>query len=470
MRLFLFSVLFLFSGMASDCRAQAIGYVENVPAFRKRIDTLRIEGNHKTKGNVILREMSINVGDTLSSDSLSDVLQLNYKRLYNLNVFADIKLEIKAAEGAEGGLTVIVRVKEQWFIIPQADVQLADRNINVWWKEQNHELSRINLGVYLLHKNLSGHLDRLSVSTHLGYTQQLTASYFRPYIDKKQKQGIGFGIGYSRSKELAYATLANKLLFTRHNDEFLYHNFFATASWYYRPAYHSRHIISAAYNQYKIGDTIRLLNNDFFGAKSNTLQYAELAYRYEYNGVDNWNYPRKGVKIVASAASRFGIKGMDYQALAALELGVFKKLSNRLYSSFVFRGRTTFTKDQPYFLQSAFGYKTNYVRGYEYYVVEANHFAIGRFSLKYEAMRKQFQGLPFKYLPQLPVWVYPKIFFDAGYASNVNANPGNTLANTMLYSWGVGVDIITAYDLKLRIEFAWNHLGENGLYLHANSE
>lgn len=412
--------------------------------------------------------MSINVGDAICLDTIKVLLHLNYQRLYNLNIFTDIKVTSNSVDSERIEINVVL--KEQWFLIPQADVQLADRNINVWWYEQNRDLSRINLGLYLQHKNLTGHLDKLSISSHLGYTQQLSATYFRPYIDKYQKQGIGFGAGYSRSKELAFATSENKLLFTRHNNDFLYHYFFANASWYYRAAYHTRHIVTMAYNDYKVGDTIVQLNSDYFRNASTQLRYFELAYRYEYNGVDNWNYPRRGLKIVGSAASRWGMEGMDYQALAGIELGFFAKLKNRWYGSFVFRGRTTFTQQQPYFLQAAMGYKSNYVRGYEYYVIEANHFAIGRLSLKYEALRKQFHHLPFNYLPELPVWIYPKVFVDAGYAANNRAMINNSLANAFLYSFGFGLDIITAYDLKLRIEFAYNHLGENGLYLHANSE
>ncbi|MCC6187208.1 MAG: hypothetical protein IT256_08670, partial [Chitinophagaceae bacterium] len=264
----------------------------------------------------------------------------------------------------------------------------------------------------------------------------------------------------------------NKLLFARHNNEFLYQYFFGQAAWMYRAAYHTRHILSVGYNHYRVGDTVLQLNNDFFAKGSKQLSYLELAYRYEYNGVDNWNYPRRGLKVVASLASRWGLAGMGYQALSGLELGVFRPLHNRWYGSLVLRGKAIVAQQQqPYFLAAAFGYKTNYVRGYEYYVVEANNFAIARLSLKYEAVRKRFEKLPFRYLPQLPLWLYPKLFLDAGYASNKNiSNNNNNLANRLLYSVGMGIDIITAYDLKLRIEFAYNHLGENGLYLHANSE
>lgn len=435
----------------------------------RRVSAIVLSGNKRTHSNVIRREMSVREGDLICTDSLETILHLNYQRLYNLNIFTDIVCT--AEEGDSNSIVLYVALKEQWFIIPQADLQLADRNINVWWNEQNRDLSRINFGLYVQHKNVSGRLDRLSVSTHLGYTQQLAASYFRPYIDRKQKLGLGITAGYSRSRELAYATANNKLLFTRHDNDFLYHNFFSGASLYYRPAYHSRHVAGLAYYQYRVGDTVVQLNNDFFKDKSTRLRYLELAYRYEYNGVDNWNYPRRGVKIVANAAYRHGLSGMNNQVLTGLELGLFRKLANRWYTSFILRGRSSLLNDDPYFLRTAFGYKSNFVRGYEYYVVEARHFGIGRISLKYEALRRQYHHLPFRYLPELPVWIYPKIFFDAGYAANNKPQSStNTLANTLLYSFGVGVDIITAYDLKLRIEFAVNHLGENGVYLHANSE
>ena len=467
MRHFLFSILLSLTWASICSYGQTITVPTNVCAYSKTISSIRIEGNKKTRSTLILRELSIKLGDSVSNASLEKLLLLNYQRLYNLNIFT----EIHFTAGIENeGVAIIIQVKEQWFLLPQADIQLADRNINVWWKEQNHDLSRINLGLYLVHKNLTGRMDRLSTSMHLGYTQQFATSYFRPYIDRQQKQGIGFSIGYSRSKELAYTTINNKLRFVRHDNDFLYQNFFSSLSWYYRAAYHTRHIVNLGYNAYRIGDTILQLNQDFFENESKELQYIDLSYRYEYNGVDNWNYPRKGIKIIGNLGARMGIKGMSQQVFLGMELGYYKRIKNRWYSSLVFRGRATFAQDQGYFLQAALGYKSNYVRGYEYYVVEANQFAIARLSLKYEAMRRQYHHLPFQYLPQLPIWVYPKLFFDVGYASNPMVINNNNFANSLLYSFGFGIDVITAYDLKLRIEFAYNHLAENGLYLHANSE
>lgn len=427
-----------------------------------------VSGNKRTGTDVIIRELCWPEGTRFCKDSLDYFLHLSYQRLYNLNLFADILFRTRVENDTL--LYINIDLKEQWFIIPQADLQLADRNVNVWWNEQNRDMSRINLGLYLQHKNISGRLDRLNASIHVGYTQQLTINYFRPYIDRKKKQGLSFAGGISRSREIAYNTVADKLQFTRSDQLFLYRYWFARAQYIYRPAYHSRHIVGVEYNDYKVGDTVLMLNRDFFENSSADLRFITFHYRFEYNGVDNWNYPRRGYKLLAQAEQSIGLKGLSRQSVVSVESGFFKPLAQRWYASFILRAKYTFLHQYAYFTQPALGYRSDLVRGYEYYVIPANTYCIARLNLKYEAVRSQINRLPFRYLPKLPVWLYPKLFVDAGYAVQPYKRPGNFLQNTILYSFGFGFDFITAYDLKLRVEFALNHLGENGLYLHANSE
>jgi outer membrane protein assembly factor BamA len=432
------------------------------------VSAIHISGNRITRSNVISRELSIAPGSHICADSLVAVLHLNYQRLYNLNLFTAIKVLPLMQDS--GTVSVEIEVKEQWFIIPQLDIQLADRNINVWWYEQNHSLDRINIGLYVQHKNFRGNMESLTANVQVGYTQKLALSYYRPYIDKKQRHGLGLAAGYSQSKELAYTSDSNKLLFARDNNGYISRQFDATATYVYRPAYRTRHVVQLGYHDYHIEDTVLQLNKDYFLDQSRKLQFFDLNYRYELNLVDNWNYPRKGFKMVTGATAYIGLQGMDFQAAANLELGYFRRFGDRWLGAFIFRGRASLNDHQPYPLQAALGYKTNYVRGYEYFVVDAYHFGIARCDIKYEALRRQFHKLPFRYLPELPLWLYPKIFFDLGYAANQQAVSSSFLANRWLYSYGFGLDIITAYDLKIRIEFAFNHLQQNGLYLHANSE
>ena len=101
-------------------------------------------------------------------------------------------------------------------------------------------------------------------------------------------------------------------------------------------------------------------------------------------------------------------------------------------------------------------------------MIDGSNYGLLRIDLKREIFNNTY-SLPVKYFTALPLRIYPKIFADAGYIDS--PSPGNSfLSKRLLYSVGVGIDIITLYDIKFRFEFAWNHLGQNGLYLHFNSE
>jgi hypothetical protein len=36
----------------------------------------------------------------------------------------------------------------------------------------------------------------------------------------------------------------------------------------------------------------------------------------------------------------------------------------------------------------------------------------------------------------------------------------------LIYSGGVGLDIISIYDIVLRVEYSFNQKGQNGLFIH----
>jgi len=161
---------------------------------------------------------------------------------------------------------------------------------------------------------------------------------------------------------------------------------------------------------------------------------------------------------------------MQYQYYLQAEYAWFKKLGKKWNFSEVFRGRVTAPeRNQPYVLRSALGTESEYIRGYEYYVIDGSQYGLIRNNLKYELLNVNIRNLPLRYLPTIPLRLYPKIFVDAGYVSN--RFPFNSfLNNRVLYSAGFGIDIVSAYDFKLRLEYTFNHLGEKGLFLHINSE
>lgn len=432
-----------------------------------RLRTIIFEGNKKTRESVLLREMNISEGDKISSGRIDELAELNRKRLFNLSLFTEVVVHVEVINDTT--IDWRINLKEQWFILPELTLKLADRNFNVWWNEQNHDIRRANLGVTLKHKNFRGNLEQLSATVQVGYTQKFGLEYFRPYIDKKQQHGMGFSFFISKNEETFYITDSNKLKFVRTRGSYITRQFEAAALYVLRPGYANKHTIEFRYRDWKVDDTIVKLNSEYYDTGKNRLKVLEFTYRYDLNNVDNWNYPLSGLKVVGYAVVRAGIEGMGFQAQVMAEAGYFKRIGRKWLFDEVLRGRLTIPEEQPYSFRYAMGSNSEYVRGYEYYVIDGSQYGIFRTDLKYELVNTAIRNFPIKYLAVIPVRIYPKVFFDLGYAAN--KYPGNSFLNDKaLYGFGFGVDIVSAYDFKCRLEYSWNHLGQKGLFLHLNSE
>ena len=78
--------------------------------------------------------------------------------------------------------------------------------------------------------------------------------------------------------------------------------------------------------------------------------------------------------------------------------------------------------------------------------------------------------VPFKLksLPYIPFTFFVKTFGDLGYVYNKKEFVTN-LNNRLLYTGGFGIDILTFYDINLRLEYSFNQLNQKGLFLHTQS-
>lgn len=434
---------------------------------RVHLRRIFIIGNKVTKRNVITREMSVSEGDSINTDSLSYMMEINRKRIYNLTIFNDVI--VTADTLSEQEIDWTIRVKEQWYLMPQLSFKLADRNFNVWWDEHHHDIRRSNLGIMLKNRNFCGNLEQLSATVQVGYTQKFGMEYFKPYIDKAQKHGIGASFFIAKNEETYYTTDSNKLRFVHTRGNYIIRQFEAAIVYVYRPGYAFKHQLELRYRDYQADDTVLKLNPDYYLNGSKRLKLFDLTYRFDMNKVDNWSYPLQGNKIVAYAEVRAGWEGFKFQSLAQVEAGHFYSIAPRLYMAHVLRARLTAPERQPYIFRNALGSETEMVRGYEYYVIDGAQYGIFRTDLKYELLNVVIRNIPIRFISALPIRLYPKIYADLGYVSY--KYPGNSyLNNRLLCGYGIGLDIWSAYDFKLRIEYSFNHLLEKGLFLHLNSE
>jgi len=165
-------------------------------------------------------------------------------------------------------------------------------------KTINHDISRINYGVNLTRYNFRGRNETLQLILQFGFTQRYELSYRIPYIDRKQKQGIGFNFDYSEPKNLAYFTDNHILQYLKYNKP-LKVTKGVSVSYFYRKSFFETHNFQSATRDSQINDTIAVLNNNYFGENGTRLQlqYAFANYSFNSEHRDVIQYPLRGYQL-----------------------------------------------------------------------------------------------------------------------------------------------------------------------------
>jgi hypothetical protein len=123
-------------------------------------------------------------------------------------------------------------------------------------------------------------------------------------------------------------------------------------------------------------------------------------------------------------------------------------------------------KDQPYNIYNRMGVGRFALRGYELYVIEGPLFAQSKWTLRKLLFKveKNLSGtIPIQQLSRFYLAIYAKTYFDLGYIEGYEENELNSrLTDQILYSGGMGLDLVTIYDIVLRFEYSINKQSESG--------
>ncbi len=438
------------------------------------INKITIEGNVKTKSRIITRELTFSVGDTILLQNFSDALETNRKRLASTGLFTLVVMNVKDWS-PDNHATVAIKLVETWYLYPIPIFSLADRNFNVWWNEKHHALNRVNYGLQLLYYNFTGNRDPLGVTIQGGYTPKIALSYGLPFINRAQTLGFAANFNYSQNKEVNYATFHNKQLFVVDSVNLspLLKQYNIDASLIYRPGLFTTQEINLSYHDRRIQDTIAAsYNPEYFLDARSRQRYWSLAYGIAIDRRDLKFYPKKGYVFNAYAV-KDGFLPTDNvdDLLVGVRAGKYFTLADRWSFETVEHVQTDLVRGtRPYNLNKALGYGTDYLRGYEYYVVDGIDFGLTKNTLRYEFYRSLLdlgRYMPVKAFRILPFSAYATLDGDLGGANNPYNNPAvNSFANRLLYSYGAGLNLVFAYDIVFKIEYSVNHLNEKGLYIH----
>lgn len=431
------------------------------------VKQILIAGNRTTKEPIVRRELLFSEGDTLRADAVDAIFLRSKENLLNTSLFNYVTINLIDINEFEK--QVLVMLEERWYWWPYIIFEQADRNLSAFFNDG--DWSRINYGLMLVNNNFRGRAETLKVKIRLGYKKQFQVYYAMPYLTEDKKHGLAFQLSFYRQNEVRFATDSCKPLYFRDDKHQVIDNQDLFLFYTYRPKFDVRHIISAGYNRVHVSDTIVKLNPDYFGIQTTHSQYFTLAYTFDWDCRDYKFYPLKGHNVTFELG-KIGFNVLDneidgswYTRLAAYK---YFDLGHRFYAGVGGLAKYSPDKPQPYYTERALGYD-DYLRGFEYYVIDGQRFATGRAFAKFALvpMRiKKIDSWSWDEFNKVHYSFYLNMFVDAGYVDDTRIGTNNYLSNKLLTSAGIGLDMITYYDIIFRVEGTLTQQGKSGLYVH----
>jgi outer membrane protein assembly factor BamA len=425
-------------------------------------------GNKKTKDFIILREIPFRPGEAYQLEDLVKKFEVARRQLMNTALFNSVIVAAKKIE--ENKIDVLVEVHERWYLFPLPFFKTVDRNLNQWVVEHKASLDRINYGAKLSYYNATGRNDKLRLSLMNGYTKQLSFGYDRPYFDKKLKWGMKFAFATGKNREVNYTTVNDKQVFFKDENKYVRHFTSANAELTYRRAIKTRHSIGIGYINERVSDTVVQLNQKYFQYDQNRISFPVIYYNMIYLDLDFIPYPTKGYAAEVSVSKSGFNKSQNEWGLTVKGLAYWPVLSESFFNLNAY-GRIKLPFKQPYFNQRLLGYGDAFMQGFEYNVIDGVAGGYLKASLVNELLNFSIRAPAIKKgteATKIPVRIFGKIFGNTGYV--YNPEPGeNGLSNKMLFAGGIGLDILAFYNITFKLEWTFNSLGQNGLFLHRKS-
>lgn len=451
------------------CISLAFGMCGDLTASDICVSEIRISGNKQTKDFTIMRELPFRTGEVMPEDKLIYLLNVALENLNNISLFNYVYVDyIPDTLDRSDCLSCIVtiRVEERWYYWPQVSFKLEDRNLSNWLHER--EFNRITIGWGMRIYNVFGMRHKITLSDYFGYEKGGGLGYSNIALDKKRTQLLSFGINALFNKTLGTHSSNDKVIYVKNPDKFMESSVEGSVNYSYRPGIRMIHSFDVGYRWVRLGDTILTLNKDYWGTDHLVNNTFRFSYNYSYEHRDYIVYPTKGYYIGTGLTGITADKMRFFYGELNLKLQYYKDFFPRWFWSSRLNGGASFKNKRAYIYDCHVGYEDRYITGYDYYVIDGQHHAILNNDLRFLVMPKKiFNLLPKKTsakFTKIHFTLYAKLMYDIGYVHNSYRHESNTLANTFLWGSGIGLDLVTYYDIVLTCSYAINQMGERGFY------
>lgn len=440
------------------------------------VNRIIILGNRITRDRIILRELSLKPGDTISSNRIDNRLVRDRAKIYNLRLFNTVVVRWMEFDPFLNKIDIVVELTERWYIFPQPIFELSDRNFNEWWQNYNHDFKRVNYGLRLYETNFRGRNEKLRLTAQFGFIRKFLLTYSIPNIGLRQRSGLIFDFSYDEPKNVPYFTEDHKLKFLESRTT-LRRALGGSVTYSFRKSFYETHGFTVEYQDSRVADTVAILNPFFYKDHKSRQRLASVSYSFVSEHRDVVAYPLKGYQFTFfTSKTGFGL-GMDVNQLEAnATFATHNDLGRGFYFSNFTSGYASTPTNQPYAIYSALGYRRQFLRGYEVYVIEGPQFFLNKTTLKKRIFSRAWtiDDMPLEQFSYIPVAIYLKAYVDFGYVDNYNRydelNINTRLSNRMLMGTGMGIDLVTMYDNVFRFEYTYTRERTHGFFFHVKKE
>ena len=437
----------------------------------KEIKKIIIIGNKKTKNKIILNELTFSKGDSILKNNILEEFEKSKQNLLKTKLFNFVTIDYSIIN--KNAIVINIKVEERWYLWPEVGLSFADRNFNTWLKHR--DLSRIIYGIAIEKYNFRGLQQKIRFKVVFGYETEFAFFYDNIFLDNKKKHLLDLDFKLMRNKNIAYNTEQNKLQFHKTDTTFAFKKTTATITYKYRQTLNLRHEFTIKKHYLSIADSVLVLNNSFFNNGLSKIDFFDIRYNLVLNKKDANNYPLKGYYLNIYIQKQGLSKKINKINLFSftIKFNKYYQLSNRFFLATGYTIFKSLNSYKPYYFRQALGYN-DFIRGYEYYVIDGYDFFLSKNAFKYQLLRKfiiNMNFIPLKQFKKTYISLYLNLNFDFGYVHTpyYSSFNQNNLENQLLYGYGIGLDFETYYDYVYRIEYTINKLKEHGFFFHISA-
>lgn len=445
------------------------------------ISDIYINGNKITQGKIILRELPFKKGMTMSRQELDNEIVQARQNLLNASLFNYVTISYKPADSSFNNTpdstlvnpaqipndatpcTVLISVEERWYLWPLFDVKLEDRNLSSWIKKMDYKRITYDFGAKF--DNVWGLGHKFTIQGSAGYEQGITAYYSNIALNESRTSYLNITANALYNKTIDYKTEDDKQQRLK-SDNLLKKTFGIKATYIYRPGIRTRHSISLEYSFAHINDSVLIANPEYWGVKSTYSRKFALSYSYSVDQRNYIYYPTTGYYI-GTSASFAESNNFDFAYWnASADLQYYRELGERWFWGSTLKLFTSMKSHASYMYDQAIGYENVSLTGYDLYVIDGQHYFTHNNTIRYCILPKKVVQLHI-----LKKWnkvnkphftIYGTVKFDTGYVWQDHHRETNSLSNSFLFGAGMGVDIVTYYDIVINVGYAINKKGTGG--------